>query len=121
MALSEREQRLLEELERGLYAEDAEFVQRVTKSGGISMRRMIGGAALAVIGISILIFAVVIQVAVFGVIGFLLMLAGIILASSNFKQTTPSAQASGKSTTKPKESTSRFSGFEDRWDRRREN
>lgn len=120
MALSEREQRLLDELERGLYAEDAEFVQRVSRSGGISMRGMIGGAALAVIGISILIFAVIIQVAVFGVIGFLLMLAGIILASSNFKQTTPSTGSSAKGPSRPKESNSRFSGFEDRWDRRRD-
>lgn len=121
MALSEREQRLLEELERGLYAEDAEFVQRVTRSGGISLRRMIGGAALAVIGISILIFAVIIQIAAFGVIGFLLMLAGIIVASSNFKQTTPKNEASKNDSPRAKEATSRFSGFEDRWDRRREN
>jgi predicted lipid-binding transport protein (Tim44 family) len=121
MALSEREQRLLEELERGLYAEDAEFVQRVSRSGGISMRRMIGGAALAVIGISILIFAVIIQIAVFGVIGFLLMLSGIIVASSNFKQTTPSTEASANSPSRAKDSSSKFSGFEDRWDRRREN
>ncbi|MEY4985554.1 MAG: hypothetical protein RLZZ359_440 [Actinomycetota bacterium] len=116
MGLSEREQKLLEELERGLYAEDAEFVQRVSRSGGFSVRRMIGGAALAVIGISVLLFAVIIQIAAFGIAGFLLMLAGIIVASSNFK---PSSLAEKTTASAKKDLSSKISGFEERWDRRR--
>lgn len=121
MALSEREQKLLEELERGLYAQDAEFVQRVSKKGGISVRRMIGGAALAVIGISVLLFAVIIQIAAFGVIGFLLMLGGIIVASSNFKTTSIGPNAGSKASRSSKPGKSATSSFEQRWDRRREN
>ncbi len=116
MGLSEREQKLLEELERGLYAEDAEFVQRVSRSGGFSVRRMIGGAALAVIGISVLLFGVIIQIAAFGIAGFLLMLAGIIVASSNFK---PSSLAEKTTASAKKDLSSKISGFEERWDRRR--
>jgi hypothetical protein len=116
MGLSEREQKLLEELERGLYAEDAEFAQRVSRTGGISVKRMIGGATLAVIGISVLLFAVIIQIAAFGIAGFLLMLAGIIVASSNFK---PSSLNNGPVKASKQDLSSKFSGFEERWDRRR--
>jgi predicted lipid-binding transport protein (Tim44 family) len=118
MALSEREQKLLEEMERGLYANDAEFAQRVSKSSVPSPRRMIAGALLAVVGISILVFAVMIQLAIFGLIGFLIMLAGILIASSNMKPTSLEAQA------KPQAAANKPSGegknpFEERWDRRR--
>lgn len=122
MALSEREQKLLEELERGLYAEDAEFANRVAKNAAPSIRRMVGGAALALIGISVLLFAVIIQIAAFGVAGFLIMLAGLILASSNFKQspTKPAKPSAGRPAGGPIPPTKPSTNpFEDRWDRRR--
>jgi hypothetical protein len=124
MALSDREKKVLEELERGLYADDAEFVQRVQAvaekkpksragSAGNPAARLVAGSVTAVAGLSVLILAVVIQVVAIGVVGFLIMLAGLVLASSNWSNSSLSAKTSPKP---PKKSSGNF--FEDRWNRR---
>jgi hypothetical protein len=124
MGLSEREQKVLEELERGLYAEDAKFATKVGAGPNNSAARIVGGALLAVVGLSVLVFAVISQLTVFGVVGFALMLAGVLVATGskggNAKSATaaparPKASPSGAS--KPKEETKgRF--FEERWNKR---
>ena len=91
MGLSEREQQLLDELERGLYASDSSLAHKLGKPGARSPKRIIAGGALAVIGLSLLVVAVILQFALFGVAGFLVMLAA---------------------------REQRKSFFEDRWDRR---
>jgi hypothetical protein len=117
MALSEREQKLLEEMERGLYASDADFANRVAQRSAPSAKRLIGGTALAVIGLSILLFAVIIQFAIFGVIGFLVVLTGLVVASSNATGTP--AVSGGSRQVSPKAPKRPGSSFEERWDRRR--
>ena len=115
MGLSEREQQLLDELERGLYASDSGLAHKLGKPGARSPRRMIAGGALAVIGLSLLVVAVMLQFALFGVAGFLVMLAGLILAtSSNSGLEGPAKPAAKPQATK----TERRSFFEDRWDKR---
>lgn len=124
MALSDREKKVLEELERGLYADDAEFAQRVQAvadkkpksqpgSAGNPAAKLVAGSVIAVAGLSVLILAVVIQVVAIGVVGFLIMLAGLVLASSNWSNSTLSAKPSPKPT---KKTSGNF--FEDRWNRR---
>lgn len=117
MALSEREQKLLEEMERGLYASDADFANRVAQRNAPSAKRLIGGTALAIIGLSILLFAVIIQFAIFGVVGFLVVLTGLVVASSNVGPATPAPSASKP--TPPKSPKKAGGSFEERWDRRR--
>jgi hypothetical protein len=115
MGLSEREQQLLDELERGLYASDSSLAHKLGKPGARSPKRIIAGGALAIIGLSLLVVAVILQFALFGVAGFLVMLAGLILATSS----NPSLEKVGTSQAKPqaaKEQRKNF--FEDRWDRR---
>jgi hypothetical protein len=114
MALSEREQKLLDELERGLYESDANLANRMNRPSGGSAKKMVGGALLAVMGLSLLIVAVVLQFAPMGAVGFLVMLAGLILASSGPKHTS-SAKNSGQ---KPAKAAATRSSFEDRWNRR---
>lgn len=113
MALSEREQKLLDEMERGLYAGDAKFSRAVNEPKAVSAKRLVLGAVLAVVGLSLLVFAVVIQLTVFGVIAFAVMLAGVIVASSRVKLQMPQAKPEGAAGSKPKSNP-----FEDRWDRR---
>jgi hypothetical protein len=117
MGLSEREQQLLEELERGLYASDSSLAHKLGKPGARSPKRIIAGGSLAVIGLSLLVVAVILQFALFGVAGFLVMLAGLILATSaNPSLDTP---APGKPAGRPAApQNDRKSFFEDRWDRR---
>jgi hypothetical protein len=120
MALSEHEQRLLDELERGLYASDSNFAARVAKnSAKPSASRIVAGAIVAVIGLSLLVFASMIQIIWFGLAGFAVMLGGLVLASSNPNSQTGS-QTSGKSSAKPAEKASKNLNdfFQSRWDQR---
>ena len=116
MGLSEREQQLLDELERGLYASDSSLAHKLGKPGARSPKRIIAGGALAVIGLSLLVVAVILQFALFGVAGFLVMLAGLILATSS-NPNIESVKAS-KSTGQPRPAADRKSFFEERWDKR---
>lgn len=126
MPLSEQEQRLLEEMERNLYRNDADFVQAV---GGVRGRRpnyraIVLGVLLAVAGAGALIAGVASQLLVVGVIGFAVMFAGVLVA------TTPTKR--GAVTAAPAEPTAAAQpgrrptggGFmdrmNDRWDRRQD-
>ena len=122
MPLSEQEQRLLEEMERGLYHNDADFVATV---GGSSLRpnyRSISlGVLAAVAGIGGLIAGVAIQQLWLGVLGFIIMFAGVLIA------TTPSKTAKRMSAaprSRPTQQRSPDRGFMDRmnerWDRRQD-
>lgn len=77
VALSEREQRLLEEMERGLYASEADSVPttRATKSAP-SYRAIVIGAILALAGIGLLVGGVATGFVWLGLLGFVAMLGG---------------------------------------------
>ena len=122
MPLSEQEQRLLEEMERSLYRNDADFVASVGASRGRPSYRSIAlGVLIAVAGIAGLLAGVMLHQLVIGVIGFVVMFAGVLLAIKPSKKipVEPSAEARGKA-----RSTQSDTGFmdklNDRWDRRQE-
>ncbi len=87
MPLSEHEQRLLDQIERALYAEDPKFASTV-RGGRLrrpSRRRRVQGVVLFVLGVVALVLGLVFQWFVAGfpivsVVGFLLMFAGAVLA-----------------------------------------
>lgn len=92
MPLSEHEQRLLEQIERALYAEDPKFASTV-RGGRLrkpTRRRRLQGVALFVLGLLLLVVGVVIQsladggstvvLIVMSVVGFVVMLGGSVLA-----------------------------------------
>jgi hypothetical protein len=114
MGLSDREQKLLEELERGLMESDSGFANRVGKVGNPGSR-LVGGALLAVVGLGVLVTAVILPLIPMGIAGFLLMLAGLVLATSNISA--PNISSPRKSS-KPRDSGPNRNFFEDRWDRR---
>jgi hypothetical protein len=123
MGLSEREQRVLEELERGLYADDAKFATKVSNGPSNSAAKVVGGALLGVVGISVLVFAVISQVTLFGVVGFALMLGGVLIAtSSNGRVDKPKVTKRG-GTSRPvspgaAKDAPKGNFFEDRWNKR---
>jgi hypothetical protein len=117
MALSEREQRLLDELERGLYESDPNLANKISSSGSRTPARMILGLAIGVIGVSLIVFAVIIQVAFFGLFAFLVMLTGLIVASSNLGSAGQS-KPSARSAAKPSAKSQARNLFEERWNRR---
>lgn len=111
MALSEREQRLLEEMERELIAGDAQFANRLKSSESTSSSKLILGVVLLLAGLSLLVFAVMLQVPLFGVAAFAVMFIGLVIASSNLK--VPELPNLGAN--RP-DSGGNF--FESRWDKR---
>lgn len=82
MGLSEREQQLLDELERSLSGSSAEKKANRLSSQNISAKRIISGSLVFVAGLSVLLAGVMNQAMGIGVIGFALMLGGVYLAVS---------------------------------------
>jgi uncharacterized membrane protein len=86
MPLSEHEQRLLDQIERALYAEDPKFASTVrgARLRRPSRRRRLQGIALFVLGIALLVLGVVLPlkpggVPVVSLLGFLVMFFGALL------------------------------------------
>lgn len=87
MPLSEHEQRLLEQIERELYAEDPKFASTVrgAKMRRPTRRRRLQGIALFVVGIALLVLGVVVpfrvaEIPLVSVLGFVVMFFGVLLA-----------------------------------------
>lgn len=77
MALSEREQRLLEEMERGLYASEADSMPTTRTGKSVpSYRAIVIGAILALVGVGLLVGGVATGFIWLGVLGFIAMLGG---------------------------------------------
>jgi len=82
MPLSEHEQRLLDEMERNLYQNDADFVANISQAPRRkpAYRAIVLGVLVAVIGVGALIAGVTIRQPLVGILGFVLMFAGVLLA-----------------------------------------
>jgi hypothetical protein len=81
MPLSEQEQRLLEEMERSLYHNDADFVAAVSaRRGKPTYSAVVTGILIGVVGIAAMITGVVIRQPIVGVLGFVVMFVGVLVA-----------------------------------------
>jgi len=123
--LSDNEQRLLEQMERALYAEDPKFASTMrgaARRPGSVRRLMIGVGGLAV-GLVLLVVGVAQQLVVLGVAGFVCMLAGTAYAVSGHRKAGPAGVVQNNGTVR-QVSRRRSGGFmqrlEQRWDRRRD-
>ena len=80
MPLSEQEQRLLDEMERSLYHNEADDVTTVGARRGRANATAIVLAALGLgIGLALLVVGVVIRQPIVGIAGFAVMFAGVVL------------------------------------------
>jgi hypothetical protein len=81
MPLSEQEQRLLEEMERSLYHNDADFVAGSSgRHGRPTYTMIVTGVLIGVVGVGTLIAGVAVHLPPVGVLGFILMFAGVLVA-----------------------------------------
>lgn len=128
MPLSEHEQRLLEQIEQALYADDPKFAQswRGRDLRSLQRARIFRAVAVIVLGLGLLVAGVITQASstvlgvVLGVAGFLLMLGGAWLAVTSRR--TPVVAASTPAAA-PRARTPRMSikqRLEERWERRQE-
>ena len=94
MPLSEHEQRLLEQMERALYAEDPKFASslRGTDPRTHYRRRVLLAGVGFVVGVVLLMTGLVTQVILVSVVGFLLMLATAFFAVTSYRAVTTAAQ-----------------------------
>ena len=111
-------------MERALYAEDPKFATALRQPSAtrVSRKRLILGVVVLVAGLGLLVTGVAVKLAIVGVVGFLAMLAGVVLAftgsASDDAPTPVAATHPSVPTAKPQAG---FMGkMEDRWRNRRE-
>ena len=120
MPLSEQEQRLLDEMERHLMRNDADVVSAPRDGRTLSYRNIVYGTILVLVGLGGLIVGVSIPLVVVGVIGFVIMLAGVILAVTPTRGPGRVAAAEPTRPAKTRTSSSFMDRMNDRWDRRQD-
>jgi predicted phage tail protein len=123
MPLSEQEQRLLEEMERNLYQNDADFVATVSgPRGRPNYTQIVLGSLLAIAGVGALVAGVIVQYPIVGVVGFALMLGGVLLVLAPGKGSSAAAptSTSRNTTAKPARRSSFMDTINERWERRSE-
>lgn len=119
MPLSEQEQRLLDEMERHLMRNDADVVSAPRGGRSLSYRNIVYGTILVLLGLGGLIVGVSLQMIVVGVIGFVVMLGGVILAVTPSRSTGP-VRVETAAPTAARQGASFMDRMNDRWDKRQE-
>ncbi|MFJ6612243.1 DUF3040 domain-containing protein [Streptomyces sp. NPDC091289] len=130
MPLSEHEQRMLEQMERALYAEDPKFATALEGSGlrTYTRKRVYQAVAGFLVGIALLMAGMVAQQIWISVVGFLVMLGCAVLAVTGWRKAPkpgeqqPAAADSGDSGARrrPRQRRSMLNRIEQRWQRRRD-
>src|SRR2546426_8794400 len=119
MPLSEHEQRILEEIERRLVADDPKFAREVSAGGaqGKALKRVKRAVAGFVLGFTLLIVGLFLggqRLVIFGIAAFAIMVGSAAVIGSGIKQVT---QERGAETAKRR---GWFARMEDRWRKRYE-
>ncbi|MDX3640761.1 DUF3040 domain-containing protein [Streptomyces sp. MB09-02B] len=128
MPLSEHEQRMLEQMERALYAEDPKFASALEGSGlrTYTRRRVYQAVAGFLVGIALLMAGMVAQQIWVSVVGFLVMLGCAVLAVTGWRKAPkPGEQPADATGTagarrQTRQRRSMMDRIEQRWQRRRD-
>ncbi|MFE9018266.1 DUF3040 domain-containing protein [Streptomyces sp. NPDC007808] len=126
MPLSEHEQRMLEQMERALYAEDPKFASALEGSGlrTYTRRRVYQAVAGFLVGIALLMAGMVAKQVWLSVVGFLVMLGCAVLAVTGWRKAPkPGEQPSDggpHARRQPRQKRSMMNRIEERWQRRRD-
>jgi hypothetical protein len=131
--LSEHEQRLLEQMERALYAEDPKFATslRSASAGRASRGRAALGVLVLLGGVTLLMLGAILPMIALGVVGFLVMIVGATLvylglrgrpaaAATAEGEAAPEASAGAAPRRAPKQAPGFMNRLEDRWRKRRD-
>ena len=119
MALSEQERKLLEELERGFYASEADV--RSTAPGAartLNYRMLAIGLLITLVGVAVLVAAVAIPLTWLGVIGFAIMVLGVVFMLSPGKPGEAQPASKDGSDAQPAKSAPKRESLSERLERR---
>ena len=113
MPLSDREKRLLEEMEAALLTEDPRLVSALTSKVPVSpsRNRIMAGGGLIILGVITLFGGLISQVTPIGILGFVIALSGVITTISSIS---PMARGPRK----PSSRSNLSARLEQRWDNR---
>lgn len=126
MPLSEQEQRLLDEMERNLYKHDADFVATVgaRRGGAPNYRMIVIGVLVALLGVATIVTGVALRLPIVGILGFVLLLGGALLALSSPRAAKGRAAAAPTGAAPKARQQQGGAGFmdrmNDRWERRQD-
>ncbi|TDQ52588.1 DUF3040 domain-containing protein [Actinorugispora endophytica] len=124
MPLSEHEQRMLEQIERALYAEDPKFANTVRQTNPQVhyKRRLIKASIGFVVGICLLLGGMVFQAVPVSVAGFIVMLACALWGLSGWRRAAGGQTESDQATVRQRKQQrpGMMNRFEERWRRRQE-
>jgi len=126
--LSEHEQRLLEQIEQALYAEDPKFASIYQGNDVRShyRRRVVRATIGLIIGLGVLLAGVVIPLIPLGVAGFVVMLAAVSFGVASWQRMTGHRMTVSRERSAPGRTTTKVSKrsvmqrLEDRWQRRQD-
>ena len=116
MALSEREQRLLEEMERNLYQNEADIVTTLGERRAPNYTAIAVGAIVGLAGLITMVVGVYIDITLVGIAGFIVAFAGVMVAVAVPGKPTMKTASSGSS--KPQASSGFMDRLNERWERR---
>ncbi|HCX84151.1 MAG TPA: DUF3040 domain-containing protein [Micrococcales bacterium] len=125
MPLSEYEQRVLAQMERQLSSDDPKLAQTF-KGGGVRRRTssVILGVVVVAAGLAMLIGGVSQQLTWLGLLGFLAMFGGVLLALSRGSSASRPGDAGGAAgataAKAPRKKSSFMNRLDERWDKRRD-
>jgi hypothetical protein len=113
MPLSDREKRLLEEMEAALLTEDPRLVSALSSKAPVSpsRNRIMAGAGLIILGLITLFGGLISQVTPIGILGFVIALGGVITTISSISPMVRGVR-------KPSSRTNLSARLEQRWDNR---
>lgn len=135
MPLSEHEQQLLAQLEKQLHDDDPRFASTMHTEavrGRGSMRNVVLGVVIAVVGLGVLLAGVALQLIIVGVLGFIVMAAGAYVATVRGRATPDKGAANpggpgsgpshggpfGRGPSGPRKSSTFLQNLEEKWDKR---
>ncbi|MFC8304190.1 DUF3040 domain-containing protein [Specibacter sp. NPDC057265] len=122
MPLSEHEQKLLDQLEQQLHAEDPKFASSLSLVPGrsVSTRNVVIGVLVMIAGLLVLLGGVALQLVALGILGFLVMGGGVYIATSKPRRGVAAqpGQTAG-SRTRTKQKSGFMSDLEEKWEERR--
>lgn len=118
MALSEREQQLLDEMERRLYQSEADVVQTASARTRLNLRSLVLGILVVLAGVGALVAGAGLQMPWLGLLGFVVMLGGTLLAFSKRESEPKAAGGSSKTGSSARSGESLSERMNRRWEER---
>ncbi|MCG6493169.1 DUF3040 domain-containing protein [Kitasatospora sp. A2-31] len=123
MPLSEHEQRLLDQMERALYAEDPKFASALEGTGlrTYTRRRVYLAVGGFVVGVGLLMGGMVVPDQIWvSVVGFLVMLGCAVFALTGWRRGSAGQAAGPRPAAAPRRKAGMMDRVEQRWQRRRD-